>query len=286
MRIPARWSVAAILVAATATLAACGDDTPVEPGLYVALGDSYTAGLGLEPQDGKPHCGRSLANYPRLVSEATGLRLVDVSCSGAKTADLVVEQEFGDFTTVPPQGNALSDVDPELITIGIGGNDHDISGLALSGCSALGVEDPDGTPCADADRAADFDMGERIVSMGVNLRAAFSELRSRFPDTTILAVGYPQVVPEDGVCRGQLPIARRDYPWARGLNEQIDQTIRSAAESADIGFVDIWTASADHTICSPEPWVNGQFKAKDGAAPFHPLPAFMTAVAELIEADL
>ena len=47
---------------------------------YVALGDSYTAGPGILPQDTNfPGCLRSLKNYPHLVAADRNLQQTDVS---------------------------------------------------------------------------------------------------------------------------------------------------------------------------------------------------------------
>src|ERR1051326_4231915 len=72
---------------------------PVHPGLYVALGDSYTAGPFIPVQQDDPvGCLRSDHNYPHLVAAILGFRLRDVSCSGATTQDMTSPQ---DVTPVP-----------------------------------------------------------------------------------------------------------------------------------------------------------------------------------------
>ena len=57
---------------------------------YVALGSSMAAGPGIRPRaDGAPlPAGRSARNYPHLVADRLGLDLVDVTYSGATTANL------------------------------------------------------------------------------------------------------------------------------------------------------------------------------------------------------
>ena len=61
---------------------------------------------------------RSAANYPHLVAQRLGLDLVDVTYSGATTADVLTDRQNGE----PPQIDAL-DGSEELVTITIGGND-------------------------------------------------------------------------------------------------------------------------------------------------------------------
>ena len=60
---------------------------------YVALGSSVAAGPGIRPSaDGAPfRAGRSARNYPHLVAEQLGLDLVDVTYSGATTANVLTD---------------------------------------------------------------------------------------------------------------------------------------------------------------------------------------------------
>jgi hypothetical protein len=55
---------------------------------YVALGSSMASGPGIRPRAaGAPwSSGRSARNYPHLIAERLGLDLVDVTFSGATTA--------------------------------------------------------------------------------------------------------------------------------------------------------------------------------------------------------
>ena len=87
---------------------------------YVALGSSMAAGPGIRPSaDGAPfRAGRSARNYPHLVAEKLGLDLVDVTYSGATTANVLTEPQHG----APPQIDAL-DGSEDLVTVTIGGND-------------------------------------------------------------------------------------------------------------------------------------------------------------------
>jgi lysophospholipase L1-like esterase len=89
-------------------------------GRYVALGSSMAAGPGIRPTAaGAPlGSGRSARNYAHLVAEQLGLDLVDVTFSGATTANVLTERQRG----APPQIEAL-DGSEEVVTITIGGND-------------------------------------------------------------------------------------------------------------------------------------------------------------------
>ena len=89
-------------------------------GRYVAVGSSMAAGPGIKPRvPGSPaRAGRSTLNYPHLVAERLGYELVDVTYSGATTANLLADGQHG----AAPQFDAL-DGSEALVTVTIGGND-------------------------------------------------------------------------------------------------------------------------------------------------------------------
>ena len=99
---------------------------------YVSMGDSYTSGPGILPYapTAPADCGQSELNYPHLVSDALKLSLTDVSCGGAKTANFKLAQ----YPDQPPQFEALSE-STEVISVGMGGNDNNVFGTLLQGCS-------------------------------------------------------------------------------------------------------------------------------------------------------
>ena len=82
------------------------------PDNYVALGDSYTAGPLITPQDPAiPGCIRSDANYPNLVAPDLGLPAFrDVSCSGAQTRDMFTSQDVDPDPDNPDAPAGIYDV--------------------------------------------------------------------------------------------------------------------------------------------------------------------------------
>jgi hypothetical protein len=64
---------------------------------YVALGSSMAAGPGIRPTaEGAPfRAARSARNYPHLVAERLGYNLVDVTYSGATTANVLTDPQHG-----------------------------------------------------------------------------------------------------------------------------------------------------------------------------------------------
>lgn len=100
----------------------------------------------------------------------------------------------------------------------------------------------------------------------------------------MIIVGYPQMVPGSGTCP-TLPLATGDYAYVRWMNQLLDGALREAATRANASFVDIYTPSLRHTICSKVPWINGN-QGQPNAPIFHPFLNEQTAIARLVEAKL
>lgn len=165
------------VVAASAT--AASPSVAAQPGEldgleYVALGDSYSAGFGLQPYStttpfsGNPNgCYQSQHDYPSRVAASLGLSITDQTCSGAVTANIgyptgmtftsppaaqpLPALATGDELqvtlaglTVPELQKAGLSASTDVVTVGIGGNDLGFSHIAEA-CIRTGV-DPSSEP--------------------------------------------------------------------------------------------------------------------------------------------
>ncbi len=272
---------AVLLLLLAAALVSCGGDSDGERDRtlqYVAMGDSFTAAPRL-PETSTDGCLRSDQNYPHLVTEARDdLRLLDVSCGGATTADVLQSQVSMDDRVHPPQIDALS-AGTDVVTVGLGANDSGLAWAALYQCVQLAARDRDGAPCDRANR----DLAARVDQVHKNVADILDDIARRAPDATILLVGYPRLLPETRGCPDVLPIAKGDQEFIRRMVEMLDDAMRSAAERAEVEFVDVYAASEGHDMCSDEPWVNGAKEDPDTeASPYHPQPAHQRAVADLV----
>ena len=249
---------------------------------YLALGDSYTAapmvGSTTDVADG---CFRSTENYPALVAKQLSLELIDVSCSGATTGDLLRPQVTMTGTTLPPQLDALSS-DTDLVTISLGGNDAGLFANLVRGCGTERSPDPSAAPCTAADLAGGESSVRRTMQQTrQRLVAGIEAVHRRAPDAQVVVVGYPQIAPARGAC-AELPVAPRDAAFARQVNEQLTQQLEAAAAAADADYVDVFAATEGHDLCSDDPWIaDGSVRPPD-AAPYHPLAAEQRAVADLL----
>ena len=250
---------------------------------YVALGDSYTAAPLVPPTDDSSICLRSGVNYPALVARAMpGTELTDVSCSGASTANVTSPQIGQRSGRVPPQIDALRP-GTDLVTISLGGNDDHLFSGVLGHCVQLASSDPTGAPCRAAVGASSLDL--TFEHIRANLVGVVDAARGRSPHARILLVGYPQIVPASGTC-DLLPLAEGDYAFARSVTEELNATMRRAADETEVEYVDLWGPSAGHDICADDPWVNGRITSAETALAYHPLAAGQRAAAEAVLAEL
>ncbi|HEX3540455.1 MAG TPA: SGNH/GDSL hydrolase family protein [Acidimicrobiales bacterium] len=272
-------ATAAGLVAVVA--AAVSPPAGAAPVSYVALGDSYTAApLVLPPAPGAPpDCLRSAINYPHLVAAAAGLALQDRSCSSATTANMTTAQ----YADQPPQFNALS-ASTGVVTIGIGGNDHDLFVSALVSCGVTDVLDllNIGTPCRNVfgTTFADEARGD-----GPAVGAALAGIHARAPQAKVFVVGYPDILPQQGNCYPQLPLTTGDVAYLNGVEMTLNAMLQQQAAAHGATFVDTFAASIGHDACKAEGvrWIEPVVPGTD-AFPVHPNAKGEAADARAVEA--
>ena len=246
---------------------------PTERIEYVALGDSYTAGPGLPAQHGHPSaCRRSSGNYPARVAAALDARLIDVSCGGARTRDLVRPQRLNDGSRTRPQLEVV-DRRTDLVTLGVGANEFGIFARIFGRCARQPTRD---RTCGDlADLRRDARRVERTT------RRSVRQIRDRAPAARIVVVGYPRMLPSGAVC-GQVPFTVAETRRLRTVWARVSTSLRRAARKTDVEYVDPYPASNTHHACSRRPWVNGTRPAAKRGTAFHPTPRGMAGMSRLV----
>ncbi|OBF31524.1 hydrolase [Mycobacterium sp. ACS1612] len=244
---------------------------------YVALGSSMAAGPGIRPSaPGAPfRAGRSARNYPHLVAERLGLDLVDVTYSGATTANVLTEPQNG----TPPQADAL-DGSEDLVTVTIGGNDVGYVPLLMAaglprmvrGMPVLGGVVREMLDPTARDRA--------LVEVAESLKEVGRTVRQRSPRAKVLFVDYLTLLPQAGAAP---PLSDVDVALGRRVADTLERLTGEAAADTGCEWVRVAQASREHHAWSAEPWTT-----KPGLplpirpAPLHPNAAGMRAVADLI----
>ena len=298
------------VAAALLLLAACSQPSPPSPttthspshadtpqGPYVALGDSYTSGTDIPDQVGSPAgCDRSDRNYPTLLARHFKLaagEVHDVSCSGATIADLSASQNTSSGVN-PAQLSVLTS-STRLVTLGIGGNDLDFSGV-LTRCVEMDAPgtildllrnaQSGSTPCRSyyTDGGTD-QIRQKIQTVQTGLAAALARIHRLAPRARVFVVGYPDLLPADGAagCSNSLAITPGDVAYLDGEELQLNSMLRQQAAAAHDTFVDTYTPSLGHDACSAAStrWIEPLLTR--AAAPLHPNAFGQQGIADAVE---
>lgn len=240
---------------------------------YVALGSSFASGFGIPAMGPVEDCLRSDRSYPTLVAADLGLELVDATCPGATTANIVAEaQDIGLADPLPPQIDSVAS-DAALITITVGGNDIAYTTTAAA-CHAQGDD------CVGAvDEAA---VREELEQLPGRLASMYSTVRERAPDARIVLVTYPKLIPPEGVACEALGLGEGGVGLVGGLGEDLQQAFLDSIESADVTLVDVYAATDGQGPCAgpDQAWISDA-DAVD-TAPYHPTAVGHRAMADLI----
>ena len=256
------------------TLCAVAASAAQAAGVYVALGDSYTSAPLVPNQHGEPiDCGRSDHNYPSLVAQEFQVdTFVDVSCGSAQTKHMTEPQtDLPLGGTNPPQFNGLR-ADATLVTVGIGGNDAGLVGVAEK-CAELGVTNPTGTACRDHWAPGGNDtVAAKIEEAKPKIAAVLQGIHQRSPNARVAIVGYPDVLPKNGEsCYPMVPLSPDDIRYIDELIVRINAMIAGQAAANDAEFVDTYRDSGGHDVCKlpPNRWFEGLVPTEP-AYPLHP----------------
>jgi lysophospholipase L1-like esterase len=232
----------AVLTAALAAVLAFGLSAPAHADAptygpetsYVALGDSYSAGLGASgPVD--TTCGRSPSGYPALWAEAHGITdFINATCSGAVASDLIDTQ----IASLSP--------DTDVVTLTIGGNDMGLGDQA-SACLVW---------AASCEGAVD-DAKAAFPTTLAAVDAAFAGIRAAAPDAQVYVIGYPHLFEAQPFCFGLFVPVQSSRVL---LNESVDNlnaALSVKATAAGFTYVDATSTFAGHGVCSSSSWING-----------------------------
>ncbi|GAA4667056.1 SGNH/GDSL hydrolase family protein [Amycolatopsis dongchuanensis] len=230
---------AAVLVALGFTTAAQADTVD-----YVALGDSYSAGVGAGSYT-NADCKRSSVAYPELYAQNSGAKLNFQACTGATTTDVTAKQL-----------DALS-ASTALVSISVGGSDAGFTDV-MQECVLGG----DAACQAAVDKAVDYVHN----TLPGQLDGLYSAIRVKAPQAKVVVLGYPHIyqlgtscafAPSDG-SRGLI----------NGAADELDAVIGKAAANAGFAFADVRPAFTGHEACASEAWLNNVVFPLDES--FHP----------------
>ena len=223
------FTAAAGLVTATAAGAADAVN-------YVALGDSYSSGVGAGDYiSSSGSCDRSTLAYPEQWAgvNAPG-SFVSVACSGATTADVLSSQV-----------SALS-ASTTLVSITIGGNDAGFSSV-METCVFLPTR-----LCLNAVAAAESFIATQLPG---RLDQTLQTIAADAPNATVVVLDYPDLydLSKSGTCIG---LSTSDRIALDQGADELDGAIQAAALANGDTFADVRGQFAGHEICDSNSWLH------------------------------
>jgi len=201
---------------------------------YVALGDSYSSGVGAGSYTAESgDCKRTLLAYPQLWANAHAPSSYrSVACSGAETSDVINTQV-----------SALSS-QTTLVSITVGGNDVGFSSV-MTTCVLYGT-----ATCVAAVDAAEEKARNELPG---KLDATYDAVRAHAPSAHVVVLDYPVFYELDTYCVGLSDESRAKIN--EGINLVDDITAKAAAEHG-FTFADVRPIFVGHEICSGDKWLH------------------------------
>lgn len=267
------------LIAATAVVAPASA-APV--GEYVALGDSAAAGPLIDPADGSsPGCIRSVNNYPHVVAARLGARLTDVTCSSAKSGDVVSgAQRTLTGASVPVQTSALS-ARTKLVTLTIGANDIGLFQIALS-CANT----PGSIPCSQKFRSGGSDqIAAKIAAQTPRWSAVLDRIHAAAPNARVAVVGYGTYIRPQS-CAAQ-PIRPADAVYLQQSMNRMNDAWSRLTRTRGMTYIDITKVTTGHDVCAApaSAYYFGLVPSSVGV-PLHPTALGMSVIGKHVAAQL
>jgi lysophospholipase L1-like esterase len=252
-------------------------------GIIAALGSSFAAGPGIEPI-ADATAMRSARNYAHQLAARLGAELVDLTVSGATTANVLdTPQGVGDGTERPPQVDGVPE-DAAVVTITAGGNDlHFIGAMASVAWHRLEPDSPLLPLLGDAFAAGiPAPTADDVERATAGLVRIVERARERAPRCRVLLVDYLTVL--DRASADHTPFTADELDRLLDIQEAIGKVFRDAAARTGADLVLASELSAGHALGSADPWVQPFHRDMARAAgSFHPDERGMTAIAEELE---
>jgi lysophospholipase L1-like esterase len=199
---------------------------------YVALGDSYSSGVGTGTESGS--CGQSSQAYPALWAAANDPASFSFeACSGATTLDVISSQlsALNSSTT--------------LVSLTIGGNDAGFSSI-MEDC----VLDSTSTCESDISSAETW----ANANLPGRLNTLLADIHADAPNAKVIVLDYPDFYDTSvWLCLG---LSSGDHSAIDvGIND-LDGLMQAAAANDNATFADVRSTFSGHELCDGSGWLN------------------------------
>jgi lysophospholipase L1-like esterase len=230
---------------------------------YVALGDSYSSGVGTREFYEEPgECDRGPNAYPPKVAAAKSYTLSFQACSGAKTTE-VNEKQLGTLSATT-----------SLVTITIGGNDAGFSNVIIN-CALYYFT------CGSAISEANEFIKNKLPGL---LETTYKDIRAKATTAKVVVLGYPKLFTKEGkTCNVNFLTSGNEKKMNESA-ELLDSVIKARAEASKFTFVNPTSAFEAHEVCSSSEWLNGQSNPLSES--YHPNVSGQAEFTSLIEGVL
>jgi hypothetical protein len=202
---------------------------------YVALGDSYSSGVGAGGYDSASgDCKRSSRAYPALWKAANSpASFAFTACSGARTGDVTAGQ-------LAPLNSAT-----DLVSISVGGNDAGFADV-MTTC-VLQSEATCLSRIATARAYVDSTLPGKLDSV-------YGAISAKAPSAHVVVLGYPRFYKLGGGCVAGL--SEKERSAINGAADHLNSA--TAKRAADHGFTfgDVTSTFTGHEICSGSAWLH------------------------------
>jgi lysophospholipase L1-like esterase len=224
-------------LASAVALALIGSALPAHAATvnYVALGDSYSSGVGAgNYYTSSGSCDRSPNAYPALWAAANSVTsFTFAACSGAKVADVISSQL-----------SALSS-STTLVSFTIGGNDAGFSSI-METCILSSTSTCE-SDIASAEASINATLPGKLATLLADVHAAA-------PSARVVVLGYPDFYDLSAwLCIG---LSSGDHKAIdAGIND-LDGILATAAASNGAVFADPRPKFSGHELCDGAGWLN------------------------------
>jgi lysophospholipase L1-like esterase len=236
--------VAGLVAGSVAVPAAAQDSEPLD---YVALGDSYTSGIGapnirisplyVDPENPQP-CFQASPGYVDVLDARDDVQLTaNAACSGWTAAMVPIQVQVASAA-------GLLNAETDLVTMTAGGNDVKFLDV-LQACLFRPLKD-----CKTAVKAAEAVARTEVLPA---LTDAYAAIRAKAPSAKIVVLGYPHLFsPEFG---DNAFIADEAAKVFNKGTDTLNKVIEEAAKkSPGTVYVDVTDEFAGHGFGSPDSW--------------------------------
>ncbi|QHF95676.1 lipase [Streptomyces sp. NHF165] len=232
-----RWAstvtAVAVLGLSTITGATAASAQEAAPTGYVALGDSYSLGVGAGDYE-SGDCKRSANAYPQLWKAANSPSSFDfTACSGARTGDVISGQ-------LGPLNDSTG-----LVSISVGGNDAGFAD-AMSTCVLQGE-----SACLTRIQEARDYIANTLPG---KLDTVYDAISDKAPSAKVVVLGYPRMYKLGGSC--SVGLSEKSREAINGAADDLNDVTAKRAADHGFGFGDVRPAFTGHEICSGDEWLH------------------------------